>query len=281
MSRARGWCFTYNEHDEQTEKILERLVPESNGLLKYLLYGVESAPTTGHKHLQGYLYCKNPCSFKRMKATLPGSPHIEAAKGSPEQNKTYCSKEGNWKEFGELPQQGKRTDIEAIRTMIEEGKNMQKICEVATSFQSIRFAEKLMTYKPMPAPKEREVRWYWGPTGTGKTRAAMEEAAALGDTWISMATGKWWDGYYGQKYVILDDYRSDFCPYHVLLRITDRYPYRVETKGGSTWLEAEIIWITSPYPPNETYKTIEDKDQLVRRLKVITEFKQVPKESTL
>ena len=60
--------------------------------------------------------------------------------------------------------------------------------------------------------------------------------------------------------------RRDFCKYHQLLKILDRYEYRVETKGGSRQLRARKIAITAPYPPEEMYETREDINQLLRRI---------------
>ena len=84
---------------------------------------------------------------------------------------------------------------------------------------------------------------------------------------------KFWDGYYGQKYVIIDDFRKDFCTFHELLRILDRYPYRVHIKGSSLYLEATTIIITSCFGPEEVYETREDLQQLMRRIDKIQIFK--------
>jgi len=43
---------------------------------------------------------------------------------------------------------------------------------------------------------------------------------------------KWWDGYSGQRVVLLEDFRhADLADY---LKIwTDRYPFTAEIKGGT------------------------------------------------
>ena len=41
---------------------------------------------------------------------------------------------------------------------------------------------------------------------------------------------QWFDGYMGQKVVCFDDFRKDFCTFHELLRLLDRYPMDVPVK---------------------------------------------------
>jgi len=110
------------------------------------------------------------------------------------------------------------------------------------------------------------VYWYYGPTGCGKSRAAFEEAGL--EAYVKMPTNKWWDGYEGEENVIVDDYRADFCTFADLLRFFDRYPMRVEYKGGSTQFLAKNIWITTPYSPERTWEkqSAEKLDQLIRRI---------------
>lgn len=78
----------------------------------------------GTKHLQGYLYYDNARSFASVKKLIPKA-HIEAAKGSPAQNKEYCTKEGDFFELGDMPTQGKRTDLNEIKKKIEEGTTVE------------------------------------------------------------------------------------------------------------------------------------------------------------
>jgi len=120
-----------------------------------------------------------------------------------------------------------------------------------------------------------EVYWYYGPTGTGKSRAANVEAPHA--YWKS-PVDKWWDGYSGQEDVIVDDYRRDLCTFATLLRLFDRYPLRVEYKGGSCEFRSKRIFITSPKSPKDTWtegekpRTDEDIQQLLRRITKIVHF---------
>lgn len=251
--------------------LLERYVVD--GDIQYACWEHETAPTTGTKHIQGYLYYKSAVGLNRVKQLIP-SAHLEGAKGSAAQNRTYCHKDPKAQhfEFGTMPSQGRRTDVETIKTIVREGGQMDKVIEASTSYQSMRMGELLLKYAKPPVREPPRVLWFWGETGAGKTRTAVEMGGD--DFWISGRDLKWWDGYTGQKTVIIDDFRTDFCTMHELLRIVDRYPYRVQVKGGSTWLAATTIIFTSPHEPSFTFRDRWDEHsaQILRRITEIREF---------
>lgn len=94
--RARAWSFTLNNW---TEDEYHNLI---NYESTYIIIGKETAPTTGTPHLQGYIRFKNAVRLTTLCAAFP-KIHWEPAKGTPEQNITYCQKENNWEEHGERP----------------------------------------------------------------------------------------------------------------------------------------------------------------------------------
>lgn len=251
-ARSRAWCFTLNNYDE----------PDYDIACRYMIIGDEVGES-GTPHHQGYIYFDRVKSFIQMKSMLPDGAHIERAKGSPSQNRDYCSKEKIFLERGELPVQGKRTDFERVRDALHSGERMSDIVATATSHQSLRSAEMILRYQETARTWKPEVFWFWGPSGTGKTRTAFEEAP---DAWVSGKNLRWWEGYDAHEDVIVDDFRGDFCTYHELLRILDRYEYRVEVKGGSRQLLAKRIFITCPNHPSNVYTTQESIVQLLRRI---------------
>lgn len=269
--RFRNWCFTLNNYTEEDESFIRHL--EYNKQVKYLIVGKEKGEQ-GTPHLQGFIVYHNVKKFNEVKKFLGERYHIEQCQGSIEQNIAYCSKDDEYIELGERPKKkGARTDIEKVKEQIKNHVPIDEVINSATSYQSARHAELLFKYQSQPKPQKRTIKWYYGPTGTGKTRQAIEESED--NYYITMNTLKWWDGYTGQKYIIVDDFRKDFCTFHELLRILDRYPYRVNIKGSSLWLQptTEYIIITSAYHPKDVYNTREDVEQLLRRIDKIEEFK--------
>ena len=93
---------------------------------------------------------------------------------------------------------------------------------------------------------------YWGDSGTGKTRKAIEDS---GSDFFILDQGErvWFDGYDGEKTLIVDDYYG-WIKYGMLLRILDGHPYRAEIKGGFRWALWTRVIITSNKKPEDWYQ---------------------------
>jgi len=121
-----------------------------------------------------------------------------------------------------------------------------------------------------PVAIEKVCYVFWGATGTGKSRTAWEEATF--DAYPKDPMSKFWDGYRGQKHVVIDEFRGTIGISH-LLRWLDRYPLLVEVKGSSVVCCANKVWITSNLHPRDWYPDMDQLtiDALLRRL-TIREF---------
>jgi len=207
------------------------------------------------------------------------SIHLERRKGSREQARNYCLKldsaiPNTLIEIGTFQtQQGRRSDILIIKEKIKEGKQLDKIIlEDCKNYQSIRIAEKLYEYSYAPRNPNNppKIRWYYGITGSGKTRSVYDEFKT--EEIYPSFSYRWWNGYYQQKCILIDDMRKDYAKFHILLKLLDRYPHIVEIKGGTTHINSPHIIITSSYHPKDLYDTREDINQLLRRINTIEKF---------
>lgn len=247
MSRSRAWCVT--SYDENAPDF-KTLIPK----LKYFIIGDEVCPTTGRHHWQCYFYSANPIRFETLKAKLPGA-HLAPAKGTPQQNKDYCSKESVHDEYGELPAQGKRTDIGEFLAVALSGKRLDAsvISDFPEQFAKYHRAYDRALLAVHEEKKEHsaiEVLVLIGPSGSGKTKRAYEIDPDL----FQVTDFNWWDGYAGQRTVLFDDFYGD-CKYGMLLRLLDRYQFRLPIKGGFTWKRWSTVIITSNDHPDGWYKT--------------------------
>ena len=94
--------FTINNYYASVDHLAP--LPTKQANMKYLCFGREVCPTTGTPHLQGYVYYVNPVrSPHTYFSTFGPHAHVEMAVGTAEENKEYCSKEGDFIEYGELP----------------------------------------------------------------------------------------------------------------------------------------------------------------------------------
>lgn len=92
------------------------------------------------------------------------------------------------------------------------------------------------------------------------------------DAYSKDPRSKFWCGYQGDKFVVIDEFRGGIDISH-LLRWLDRYPVRVEIKGSSVPLCAEVIWITSNLSPDAWYPDIDPETlAALRRRLNITHF---------
>lgn len=268
-TRARNFLLTIFD----TEKFQpgSRLDEHSS----YEVYQEEECPETGRRHLQVYLEYAESRSFKQMHERFPRC-HVEARRGSQTQAIAYCTKpasrrDGPWT-FGRCKSQGSRTDMDSkLEKFRELGNDVAKFAEEEPWFY-VRFNRGLSALSAAmfkPRSEKPSVRWFWGPTGTGKTRTAIGVAT---NYYIHPCNSRWFDGYAQQPVCIFDDVRGDVFKFSEWLRILDRYPHRVEYKGGMIEFNSPEIIITCPFRPEALFKEREDMNQLLRRIDEIKFF---------
>jgi len=119
-----------------------------------------------------------------------------------------------------------------------------------------------------PIAMVRSCTVFWGPTGTGKSHRAWRLAG--NDSYSKDPRTKFWCGYRGQSTVIFDEFRGSIDVAHIL-RWTDRYPVRVEVKGGTVPLACTELFFTSNLHPSAWYPELDRETYaaLERRLTII------------
>lgn len=216
----------------------------------------------GTRHLQGYLRLSNKRALGGMKK-LHASAHWEVRKGTHEEAEAYCTKEetraaGPWR-FGEPPAAGKRSDLSELHEMLQAGKSESEISDEAFGTWA-KYFRAIERYRRLHTVANRdwhtEVVVLWGPTGTGKSRRASYEAGPNAYWCLQPGQGQafFLDGYEGQENVVIDEFYG-WIPYSVLLKMLDRYPLMLHTKGGATNFYPKKVWITSNKPPSEWYRS--------------------------
>lgn len=87
--------------------------------------------------------------------------------------------------------------------------------------------------------------WLVGPAGCGKSTWAKALGDHLGG-FYEKAQNKWWDGYEGEKVVILDDLDTETL-LHYLKKWADKFPCKGEVKGATVWLHHDWFVVTSNF----------------------------------
>lgn len=277
MPKGKYWCFTDFDVESHPPYDITEIV--------YITYQGEASPTTNRQHWQGFVELRKAACKREVQSVLGRQCHVELARASADQCIAYCHKEetrvsGPF-EWGERGRQrpGRRTDLAAIAERCKHRGGVAAICAEAPEFyvKYHRGLERLRTHyigsrDPNDAP---DVRLYTGHSGSGKTRSVYSEFSI--DEIYQKDGTKWWDGYDGQKCILLDDWAgSDEVPPVELLKILDRYPHRVQTKGGYVLLGRSILIITSMIHYGQWYKGsqqwLEQVIPFERRLTSIKDF---------
>ena len=245
--KSRTWCFTVNNPSRDEREGVRSL--QDIDSVCYIVCGNEIGESRT-PHLQGFICFRNPRSMAGVKK-LSGlaRAHLERMRGSHKQAADYCKKDGDFWEAGELPGQGRRSDLDEIKSEIEEGKSELYIADHHFS-KWITYRRSFAAYRRLLAGQLRQWKSWTnvlvGPTGTGKTRFVHQQHR---DEDIFIWGGdRWFDGYCGQRIALLDDFRGELTV-GFLLRLLDRYPMQVPVKGGFVNWNPRRIYITSNHLP--------------------------------
>lgn len=230
---------------------------------------LEKGEDSGYLHWQFIICFTKKVTLQAVRRVFPSDGHYEPTRS--EAARGYCFKEstrvGEPFSVGEYPvRRNSATDWDAIREAAQSGRVDSVPSDIFIRYY--RTLRVIASDYAQPLAGERKVVCFYGPTGTGKSRRAWEEAGM--DAYVKDPRSKFWCGYRGQQNVIIDEFRGGIDVSH-LLRWTDRYPVTVETKGASTALCAKNIWFTSNLHPESWYPELDLATQaaLLRRMQIV------------
>lgn len=267
FTQSRNWCFTDFELLD-----LAPIYKEYSDIIRYVCYGEEKCPKTGKKHHQGWIQFINKKRLGGVKKIFGSKKiHVESCIASPACNDKYCKKDGKFISFGDFVCQGQRSDLEAIYKQIVTGAKAKDIIDNDFSTycryrNGIKDAIEVYTKENTRKFRALSVTYIHGETGTGKTRMAVAECA--NDYFkIEGSSLNWFDGYNGEKNLIIDEYANDI-KVTKLLGLLDGYQLRLPVKGGFTYANWTTVYVTSNLSPEELHYNAKDKhrDALFRRI---------------
>lgn len=265
IGRSRSWCWTLNNW---TEDDLQKIKDIG---ATYTIYGKEVG-NSGTPHLQGFSYFPHTRSLTTLKKQAPvfTRAHLEIRLGTLRQAIDYCKKDGDYTEIGECPNMREPAGnewSECIRLAESGEMNMLKEEYPRHYLQHFKTLMSIRAFnnKPIDGPLEHE--WWYGTTGTGKSKKAWEDYPDH----YSKAVNKWWDGYYGQDVVVIEEWEPKNEMTAAKLKIwADRYPFPAEIKGGTLQrVRPTKIIVTSNYTIDECFPNPQDSLPLKRRFKVV------------
>jgi len=264
--RTRRWAGTLNNPTEQDIRSFRLRTPPASSI-RAMVAQIEKGDN-GTVHIQFYVEFHGPKNMRQAKAVLGDRVHIEQAMGTAEQNRHYCSKprlgcqcnhcvgavrlEGPW-EFGEFGGgQGERTDLQEAADTIVNGGSIRDIDPSLI----VKYANGFRALQAMKQEKTRELFMCLtivGPPGIGKSHIVRTTFANTPTFNTLFGNGGiWFQEYSGQKVIVIDEYKGQI-QLQKLLGIADKWPIRLECKGGSFAAEHDLLVLISNSPPSQWY----------------------------
>lgn len=274
--RHRSYTFTvwkvgqYDINSQNIEDAQDQLMLlMSVDGTRYVCTGREIGEQGGH-HLQGYISFDNARVRPKYK-DFP-SIHFIVSDGTGLENRTYCSKDGLFVEWPNLeacpadpkaqgPKGAEAWDsaLAAARRGDLDSIPAKMYVSHYNTWQKIRSLEGV---KPSDMDGLLLHEWHWGVAGTGKSSTVRKNYP---DAFIKNKT-KWWDGYKGERTIIIDDWSPFTVGITDLLKEwSDRYAFQAEVKQGGMLIRPLRIIVTSQYTIDEIWQDRETRDAIRRR----------------
>lgn len=264
MSKRRDYVFTINNPTGWDDQEIESCAREAI----YLCYGKEVGES-GTPHYQGFVMFANARTQASVKRMLTRA-HLEPRKGTTTQAIAYCEKDGDFHQWGERPA-AKLSSKERWKWVIDKAEagdvDAIKDEEPAIYLRYLSTLRGLNRRRPSILDGELGNEWWWGPTGTGKSRALHEQYPGH----YQKPLNKWWDGYEDEEVVGLEEVHPGCRGWlgHFLKIWADRYPFTAEVKGGTLKnVRPRKLIVTSNYTIEECFPDTQDYEPLRRRFNV-------------
>lgn len=200
--------------------------------------------------------------------------HWEKRRGTLKQALDYLNKEDKLEERGDRPKLDNNIHLSFQEIFHDAEKGIAHPDNAIYARYNNYFNNEIMKHQP-PKVWDGELEdkniWIWGDKGLGKTGVFYDLAIAENTTLYDKQFNKWWDGFGGQKYVIMEDADPDNTQYlgGFIKKWADRYSFMGEYKGGNMTIYPEYHFIiTSQYHPNECFKRARDAEAVMRRFDV-------------
>ncbi|AUM61744.1 Rep [uncultured virus] len=264
MSKCRDYVFTINNPTGWDDAEIEQCAKEAT----YLIFGKETGEQ-GTEHYQGFVMFANARSVAAVSRILTRA-HLERRRGTVLQATEYCKKDGDFREYG-TPPATKRTAKERYKWAIEkaESGDLEAIKDEEPGMY-LRHLERFRSLRKRSAriiDGALEHEWWYGPTGTGKSKRLWERHP----NHFAKPLNKWWDGYEDENVVGIEEVDPIAGKWlgHFLKIWSDRYPFTAEVKGGTLKkIRPSKVIVTSNYTIEECFPLQQDHAPLKRRFKV-------------
>jgi len=276
--QSKSWFLTYPRLNKSKEEALVLLQNKLAGKPYVGMVVCRELHEDGFPHIHAFVLLKDQfqCVNERFWDIEGHHGNYQKARDITSVAK-YIKKDGDYLEHGEISWKeklnareehrkylGKRLiDGEPLEQVVRE--NPQLLFGLKHLEQDLHTWKRL-TLKPHETTSTRGV-WIFGRPGVGKSHYVRAHEPDL----YLKAQNKWWDGYVGQKAVLIDDFdKQGVCLSHYLKIWADKYSCTGEIKGSNVALVHDKFYVTSNYSIDQLFDPNEDREinqALKRRFK--------------
>ena len=303
-TKGRAWISTIQISNMQKAGLTEEQYMDYTYVADYFISRWENSGNertaaiavceseSGCYHCHMALY-GNLTTLKKVSDILFGS-HVEPQRGGKKELQSYLLKERPYEDKNEKvfytkgleniqDRQGKRSDLDEIKDMIEKGMNPSEIMR-----QNINYRKYERIIKGAYYDKRKEetstlrnvkVVWHTGESRTGKTYTFVNLAKTHGEESIYLMSDYSFGGldlYMGEKILFMDEYKGGLN-YQTLLDYLEGYKKQIHCRYANIYALWTEVHIASIYPPDEIYDLMTQNtnrrrdsiDQLMKRIDTI------------
>lgn len=248
--KARYWILTIHTGTNSWKPFTE--LPKD---VQWCRGQKEIGSNTNAEHWQIFVAFSKAVRLSKIKSIF-GACHAEPTRSEAAESYVWKDEtriEGSQFEIGQKAiQRNKKEDWNRLRQQAQSG-NLEAIAEENPNLYITHYRNlKLIAMDNMAKPNDLTSPsgiWIYGPPGVGKSFFVRQQ---YGHDLYLKAQNKWWDGYQGQKNVLLDDLDSNILG-HYLKIWADQYAFMAECKGSSIQIRPNNFIITSNYKPEDLF----------------------------
>jgi hypothetical protein len=269
-TRNRRWMLTLSAEQYNAEQIKCQLD-------KYTTYAgqQERGSKTGYIHYHVFIEHRNPIAFSTLKKKFP-TAHIEEVT-DPQATLNYVTKEltayptanpvrfqkGTFKfRVKEAKSRAVKANFDDLYGMVLAGNSLEHLMlelpQAAWHERKLAAVEAAVLADKY-SKKERDVTvtYIWGVTGAGKTHSVYSKHG-FEDVYVIDDYVNPFDNYSGQPVIVFDEFHSSISNFGYLLKLTDKWPVKLQARYHNKWAGFNHVYIISNEPLESQYQTIQE-----------------------
>jgi len=296
--RSRKWLLTINNPVESgyTHDFIKSQLKNIKNLDYFCMCDeIGNKSNVYHTHL--FLYRQDAMRFNQIKKLFT-TAHIDYCRGTAQENRDYCLKQGKYagtqkeetnlkdtfEESGDMPleRQGQRNDLIDLYDMIKSGltnfdilesnpQYMMNLDKIDSCRQVVNAEMYRTTFRKM------HVEYYCGKTGRGKTRSVMEKWGYENVYRVTDYSHPF-DNYQGQPVVVFEEFHSDLKIQN-MLNYLDGYPLVLPSRYNNKVACYTTVYIISNLKLEDQYRNVQREywetwEAFLRRIHTVKVFRE-------